>query len=131
MKIFAFGLLLAFLSGCSTVLTRPVKDSEVEHVQPLVQSVGHDAVVIVTRDVGLAGSPYDACLVVDNKRMADLRPSQQVRMDVSPGIHSIAVYQSDNKERPGVQVEVVAGQVKSYRVATTPTGFALIPSAGQ
>lgn len=128
MKKFAIVLLLTCLSGCSTVLTRPAKNSEIEHVQPLIQPVGQNSVVVVTRDVGLAGSPYDARLIVDNKRMADLRPSQQVRIDVTPGVHSIAVYQSDNRERPGVQIEVAAGQVQSYRVATTATGFALIPS---
>jgi hypothetical protein len=118
-------LAVAFLAACTSA---PVPDADAEVVPLLTQRSG-DAIAIVTRDSGLLHAPYDARLYVDGERLANLRPSQQIRVPLVAGHHVIAVEAAmDPAPHGGIELEVKPGETRRYRVVAYQDHFAVEPA---
>ena len=69
---------------------RPIPADRI-HAPELTQAQPGLALLVVTRDKGLRARACSAQLYVDGTLVADLRPSEQIRLFVEEGRHEIGV----------------------------------------
>lgn len=89
--------------------------------------------VVVKRDSGAVGASCDMRLYVNAKPVADLRATEKLILQVTPGDHILSINTPEalcSGRMSEVKITVRDGEPSTYRISTTADGlFAIGPTA--
>ena len=132
----ALALSFAIFAGCAT---NPVSNSEASVVPSsrvlapeLLRNRQGAAKITIKRDSGFMGSACAYKVFIDGRPVVLLRGGERVDFYVSPGQHVLGTYAEGicGGGTAEVEASVVAGQSKSYRIASGQDGtLQFLPTA--
>ena len=130
MKRLAFAAIaMTLLTACST---NPATNART--VSPVLYSSAttDTAMVTVTRDSGMVGAACGAKVLVDNKVVAKLKPSESVSLNVPSGRHILSFDTRGGlcpSTTDAIDITLNSGDVKKYRIRGDMNGnFQLLPT---
>jgi hypothetical protein len=127
------------LAGCATHAPRPseIREAPTDRVFAFHGAAAGDATLVVTRDMGFAGSGCYMGVFVDGKEAAKLGTGERVTLHVPAGHHVLGTWQSgkalcsyrNGKDRRETDASVASNETRKFRILLDASSLQIEPTS--